>query len=285
MTDEQPAEGAETLIGRCRDLLENRPDAVIAGPTAAALWIDALGGIPPGDDREAHLELVPALAVAPLEMVVPGRGARPAPGTRVRADRLDAGETREVQIGGGTVRLTSPVRTAFDLARGLPLDEAVTVVDAIAARHAVRPDDLRRMAHHHPGVRGRRAVFPVADRVDHGSTSPARTRVRLVLRRGGVDAPLAGRAIVDRHGALAGLLDLAWLDDGCGLQVGRTRPEALARTGRLGELGWFVQLIPDEGPADWLVHQARGLLARRRGRVPPPLAVAFARRPRRPSGR
>ncbi|CAA9256804.1 MAG: hypothetical protein AVDCRST_MAG54-2267, partial [uncultured Actinomycetospora sp.] len=81
----------------------------------------------------------------------------------------------------------------------------------------------------------------------------------------------ARRAGDRRRGrVLAGFLDLAWPDDGCGFQVGRPRGEALARTGRLGELGWFVQLIPDHGRPDWLVFQALGLLERRRGRVPPP---------------
>jgi hypothetical protein len=259
------------LLARARDLLAARPDAVLAGPTAAALWIDEFGGIRAGDDREAHLELVPPLALAPLEIVVPGRGGRPMAGVRVRADELPPDEIHEVPVDGGVVRLTSPLRTAFDLARSLPLDEAVELVDAIGSRHVVWPDDLRRLAHRHPGVRGRRAVFPVADLIDHGSTSPARTRIRLVLRRGGIDVPRAGRAIVDADGALAGYLDLAWLDDACGFQVGRPRGEALARTGRLGELGWFVQLIPDHGRPDWLVFQALGLLERRRGRVPPPL--------------
>jgi hypothetical protein len=135
------------------------------------------------------------------------------------------------------------------------------------------------------GTRPIVGVLPVADLVDHGSTSPARTRVRLVLCRGGIDAPRAGRAILDADGVLAGFLDLAWLDDRCGFQVGRPRAEALARTGRLGELGWFVQRIPDHGAPDWFVLQALGLLERRRGRVPPPLVTRSARRRRRSSAR
>ncbi|WP_433788416.1 hypothetical protein ACQPX6_15735 [Actinomycetospora sp. CA-101289] len=273
------------LLVRALDLLAARPGAVLAGPTAAALWIDEFAGIRAGDDREAHLELVPPLARAPLEIVVPGRGGRSTAGVRVRADELHPDEIGEVPVDGGVVRLTSPMRTAFDLARTRPLDEAVELVDAIGARHVVWPDDLRRIAHSHPGVRGRRAVFAVADLIDHGSTSPARTRVRLVLRRGGIDAPRAGRAIVDAEGVLVGFLDLSWPEDGCGFQVGRPRAEALARTGRLGEYGWFVQLIPDHGRPDWLVFQALGLLERRRGRVSPPLITRSDRRRRRSSAR
>ena len=192
------------LLARARDLLAARPGAVLAGPAAAALWIDEFGGVRAGDDREAHLELVPPLALAPLEIVVPGRGGRPMAGVRFRADELPPDEVHEVPGDGGVVRLTSPLRTAFDLARTLPLDEAVELVDAIGSRHVVWPDDLRRLAHRHPGVRGRRAVFSVADLIDHGSTSPARTRVRLVLRRGGIDVPRAGRAIVDADGCSPG---------------------------------------------------------------------------------
>jgi hypothetical protein len=44
------------------------------------------------------------------------------PGVRARADELDPDEIREVPVEGGVVRLTSPLRNAFDLARTLPLD-------------------------------------------------------------------------------------------------------------------------------------------------------------------
>jgi hypothetical protein len=274
------------LLRTVHDLLGRRPGAVIAGPTAAALWIGELSGLPPGDDREAGASLVPSLAVGPLEAVVPGSGGRSGPGTRLRADQLDDEEITEVtDATGERLRLTSPLRTSFDLARTLPIDDAVAVVDALAARHGIAADDLRLLAHHHPGVRGRRAVFPVADLMDAGSTSPGRTRVRLVLRRAGIDTPLAGRAVVDEDGDLVGELDLLWPDDGCGMQVGRPRDEAVARMGRLPEHGWYVRLVPDDEPADWLGYQALGLLEQRRGRTWPPLVTRSARRRRPRSAR
>ncbi|TDQ47064.1 hypothetical protein EV188_114152 [Actinomycetospora succinea] len=281
-TDHGEALQAADLLRAVHDLLGRRPGAVIAGPTAAALWIGELSGLAPGDDREAGASLLPSLAAGPLEAVVPGTGGRSSPEVRMRADRLDADEIHEVlDRAGRHLRLTSPLRTCFDLARTLHADEAVAVVDAVAARHGTTAEDLRLLAHHHPGVRGRRSVFPVADLMDHGSTSPGRTRVRLVLRRAGIDVPLAGRAVVDSDGELLGELDLLWPDDGCGMQVGRTREEAIARMGRLAERGWYVRLVPEDGPADWLRYQALGLLEQRRGRTYPPLVTRSARR-RRP---
>ncbi|GAA4857594.1 hypothetical protein [Actinomycetospora straminea] len=279
--DPPTAHGPDDLLRRAAALLRARPNGVLAGPTAAALWIGELSGLVADDDREGGSVLVPGLASRPLEVVVAGRGGRASPGVRVRADRLAPDEVREVvHEGVGRLRLTNPLRTSFDLARTLPLDEAVTVVDAIGARHGLESGELRSTAHRHPGVRGRRAVFPVADLVDQGSTSPARTRVRLAIRRAGIDVPLAGRAIIDEDGVIAGVLDLVWPDDGCGMQVGRTRPDAAARAGRLPELGWHIRLVPDDLSAYWLSWEARGLLAQRRGRTLPRLITRSARRRR-----
>jgi hypothetical protein len=42
--------------------------------------------------------------------------------------------------GVGEVRCTSPLRTAFDLARGLSRDDAVVAVDRLANRCRFAPD-------------------------------------------------------------------------------------------------------------------------------------------------
>jgi hypothetical protein len=62
---------------------------------------------------------------APAEVVVPGGGRSPQPGLRVHSGRLAPGETTRA----GDVALTTPVRTAYDLARRTPLTEAVVALD------------------------------------------------------------------------------------------------------------------------------------------------------------
>ncbi len=270
----------DALVRRLRATIGARPEAVVAGRTAAALWIGALGGVPPGDDREAGGVLVAPLTEGPAEAVVPGRGGRSRPDLVVRADRLEPDEI--VAHGDVGLRLTTPARTAFDLARALPTDDAVVAVDALAVRHAVSAEELRSLAHRHPGVRGRRAVFPVADLIDGGSTSPARTRIRLAVRRADLGTPVAGLVVTGAEGEAAGRLDLAWSKDRCGLEVGRSADEAWARAGPLVEDGWLVRRIGDDHTDPWLVLQVLGLREQRRGRDRP-LTTAFARRRPRPS--
>jgi hypothetical protein len=272
--------GDGALAPRLRAAIRSLPGAVVAGRSAAALWIGELGGVPPNDDREDGQVLVAPMSEGPMEAVVPGRGGRSRPELVVRADQLAPDEIVEHQEAG--LLLTSPLRTAFDLARVLPTDDAVVTVDAIGVRHGVTPGELRSLAHRHPGVRGRRAVFPVADLIDGGSTSPARTRVRLAVRRADLGTPVAGLVIPCQDGA--GQLDLAWTDDRCGVEIDRSWEEAWARAGGLVEAGWRVRLIRSAQSDQWLTLQVLGLLEQRRGRRQPPI-TASARRRRRSSVR
>ncbi|ANY07396.1 type IV toxin-antitoxin system AbiEi family antitoxin [Pseudonocardia sp. HH130630-07] len=72
---------------------------------------------------------------APAEVVVPGRAA---PRTRadavVRRETLRPAEVTEVD----GVRVTTPLRTAFDLARRVPGSEGVVAVDALARAPSTR---------------------------------------------------------------------------------------------------------------------------------------------------
>ena len=125
------------------------------------------------------------------EVTVPGGGQRAHPGLRVRRDRLAPGETTDA----GGVRCTSPLRTAFDLARQADLVEAVVAVDRLSNVHRFQPDLLLNFAVHYRGARGTNRV---SDVLAHG----------LSLRRfadgdPAADADRAGRAPA-AAGAVAG---------------------------------------------------------------------------------
>lgn len=76
---------------------------------------------------------------APAEVVVVFGGVRTRPGLLVRHDELAPDEV--THVAGWAV--TSPLRTAYDLARRLPLVEAVVALDALAFAQQIVPADLQ----------------------------------------------------------------------------------------------------------------------------------------------
>jgi hypothetical protein len=68
----------------------------------------------------------------------------------VRRDELASVEVTEV-VG---CAVTGPLRTAYDLARRLPLVEAVVAVDALAFAQGIVPADMLLMARRRLGSRG-----------------------------------------------------------------------------------------------------------------------------------
>jgi len=122
--------------------------------------------------------------VAPAEII--RRSDRRAPaGMVVRSWRLAAGEACPV----AGLDATTPARTAFDLARTLPTDRAIPIVDALMNATRVSPAQVAAVAARHPGARGVAGVPGLLDLVDGGAESPQETRVRLILVRGGLPRP------------------------------------------------------------------------------------------------
>ena len=75
---------------------------------------------------------------APAELTVPGGGPRSHPGLLLHRDRLARDEVQ--QCNG--VLVTTPVRTAYDLARWQEPVEAVVAVDALANRGRFAPEQI-----------------------------------------------------------------------------------------------------------------------------------------------
>ena len=108
-----------------------RGTGVVAGPLAALTW-------------EADCPWEDA------EVVLPTPRRLTPENTHVRTDRLASDEIAE-RWG---IPVTTPVRTAFDLARRDPFVEAVAAVDALAYRCRFTGEHLREVADRHPRVRG-----------------------------------------------------------------------------------------------------------------------------------
>jgi very-short-patch-repair endonuclease len=85
--------------------------------------------------------------------------------------------------------VTSPVRTALDLACRGSLVEAVVGVDALAHAFGFRPHDLVRCAYDHPGRRGVSRLPEVVGLARPGAESPMETRIRVAIVLDGLPEP------------------------------------------------------------------------------------------------
>lgn len=131
---------------------------------------------------------------------------RRTPGVVVWAGALDAGEICTVD----GMRVTTPVRTAIDLARKYPVDAAITAVDALARATRLHVSTIVDAVGEYPGRHGRTRVLKVLSLVDPGAESPQETMLRLTVVRAGYPRPETQIPVYNEYGALIGIVDLGW---------------------------------------------------------------------------
>ena len=201
----------------------SRGGGIVAGPLAALTF----GAECPWDDAE--IVTAQHCRVTPTEVTVR------------RADLPGA----EIATRYGC-RLTSPLRTAFDLARREPLVEAVAAVDSLAHVTRFTAQQLRSLADGHPRARGVLAVRRVIEVMDGRAESlpESRLRVGLVLRAVPPGVPQFPVTLLDGKGAR---LDLAWPHRRLALEFNGPDHRTITgqnrdafRTGRLVDLGWEI---------------------------------------------
>jgi very-short-patch-repair endonuclease len=184
----------------------------------------------------------PADAPAEVLLLRTGGQAYRCPGLRVHRDLVDPTEITEV----GSYGATSPVRTAFDLARWVPtLREKVVAVDAIAHNCAIALDDVLRLRMPHFGAWGARHLVPVLRLATPLAESPMETRIRIALHEHGLPAPEIQFAV--EAGGRIRRLDLAYpsvklaieYDGRDHLDQERARDDLL-REAALAKLGWTI---------------------------------------------
>jgi G:T-mismatch repair DNA endonuclease (very short patch repair protein) len=206
------------------------PEAAFAGLTAVALW----GG------REF------ATADDPVEVVLPPTTRwQPGPGVAVRTARLDG----DVVVDRAGVRRTGRARTAVDLIRRGEVDAGVVLLDRLVNAGIVRLDDVRDAVVALPRCRGSRLAREIAGLADGFAESPPETRLRLLMLRAGLPAPVAQFRVFDDDG-LIGRVDFAFPElrlaveyegawHGERQHVGRDR----RRLNRLRAAGWRVVFV------------------------------------------
>ncbi len=230
------------------------PEAVLAGRSAAWVLGAQLAG--PQD---------------PVEIVLPASGlARSRPGLRVRCDALLPGETVASRFGATEVPVTSPARTAFDLARVRPPGPALAWVDAVLRATGIPAERVSRVAERHPGVRGVRQARMLIAVADGRAESPRESLLRWLLVQARLPPPVPQYVILDAKGVFVARLDLAWPAmmvaaeyDGDHHRDRDRHSRDLRRHNRLRALGWQVVQVdaaqlrhPEE-----LIAQLRHLLA------------------------
>jgi hypothetical protein len=178
-------------------------------------------------------------ADAPAEVTVPGGGQRGHPGLVVHRDRFEPGETTVV----GDVRCTSPLRTAYDLARLDDPVEAVVGVDRLANAHRFNPDLLLNFRLHYRRARGNDRIPEVLALASPYSGSPMETRLRLLIIDAGLPRPRVQWVVQDERARTAVWLDLAWPDLKIGIEYEgevHAGPEAVLR-----DAGRYTRLVDD----------------------------------------
>jgi hypothetical protein len=142
----------------------------------------------------------------PAEVLVP-RYAKAHPGLLVRQGRPADHEVGAV-LG---CRVTTELRTAWDLARRLPLVEAVVAVDALGRVGGFGAAEVRTRDAVSPGARGCRRLPEVLALVDARAESPMETRLRVGLVLAGLPAPAVQYEIVDADSrVIIARVDLAY---------------------------------------------------------------------------
>lgn len=145
-------------------------------------------------------------------------------------------------------RVTTPARTAYDLGCRLPLDDAVTVIDALCHVTRTEPEEVAALADRHPGGRGITALRTALSYVDPGAESPPETQTRLLLIQDGLPRPETQITVQLPNGMRGPRIDLGWREWMVGIEYDGVqhwtdpaqRTWDIDRLAMLDALGWII---------------------------------------------
>jgi len=184
---------------------------------------------------------------------------RPVPGVQVWEERIEPDEIVVVVVVVGEMRVTTPARTALDLARRYPKGTAVAAIDALAQAVELKVADVELLVDRYRGHRGMKAARAALALVDGGAESPKETWLRLLLVRAGFPRPQTQIAVRNEWGWAEAYLDMGWEDikvaveyDGDQHRSSRTQyVKDIRRLEMLERKGWIViRVIAENHPED-----------------------------------
>lgn len=184
---------------------------------------------------------------AAVDFVVGRRRLRHREGLRVRQDELRPDEITVVE----GLRVTTPVRTAFDLVCRLGFVEGVVALDALARVGDFAPEAVLAHRGARARPRGHRRLAPAVAAADRRAQSPPETRLRLTLVAHGVPLPELQYEVTDAPAAWLPHLDLAWPEAKVAVEYQGDRHRTDPERWRQDQERWAIV-----GAAGWLVIPA-----------------------------
>jgi len=140
----------------------------------------------------------------PAEIIYDNRHSPKA--IRTWADHFDEDE---IELVDGML-VTTPARTALDLACRYPVDSAVAKIDVLARATKLKLADVELLADRASGRRGIKHARVALALVDAGAESPRETWLRLLLIRAGFPRPQTQIPVYNEYGVLVAVLDMGW---------------------------------------------------------------------------
>lgn len=185
---------------------------------------------------------------APVEMIY--RCGRPPPGIVVRHERVGADEGTDVD----GIPVTTPERTAYDLARHLERDAAVSHLDALARATGITASDVWPFVDRHRGARGLQRAIVALSLMDPGSASARQSEIRLAL----IDAGMQPRTHIRvTDGDTTAFVDMGYEIPKVGIVCGARPPEIL------DGIGWTIIHARDWDTPLFIAHQVKSEIRRR----------------------
>lgn len=228
--------------------LWSRRRGVIAGFSAAALhgsrWIDATRAVDIIHDNR-----------------------HPLAGLQIWSDRL---ANDEVEVVAGTA-VTTPARTALDLACWYPTTTAVAALDDLVRTTELKMPDVELLTARYRGRRGLERARASLNLVDAGAQSPRETWLRLVLVDAGLPWPQTQIAVHDDFGDAIAYLDMGWEDVKVAVEYDGEQHRAdrrqytwdVRRSEMIERRGWIlIRVVAGDRPAE-IVRRVRAARARR----------------------
>lgn len=231
----------------CAAWLWSRRRGIVAGRSASALhgakWVD-------------HR--------APAQLVYQHR--RPPAGINTWSDSLSEDEIQTI----AGLRVTTPARTALDLACRYPVDRAVAAIDALARATDLKVSEVDSLGERYRGRRGIARARVALPLVDKGAESPRETWLRLLLIRAGFPRPQTQIPVYD-YGALIACLDMGWQDIKVAVEYEgdhhrtdqRQFNKDIRRAKTLAEIGWTVVRVTIEDTPGGVIARVAAAWARR----------------------
>lgn len=189
---------------------------------------------------------------APIEVLTSRRSSDPRLITR--RERHHDDEVRRLTSG---VLITSPARTALDLARHHPRLVAVKHLDALAAVTGISRTEIAALTHRYRAVPNIRECWDPLRLMDGGAKTPRETELRVAMVDAGLPKPAT--QIWVNNGARSAIVPLGWEQQRIGLTPAHLldKGDQLSRSNILQLMNWINLFVPADEKLTTTAHWVR----------------------------